>query len=82
VPLLACPAVFFEPALLDKPAVAPVSQSVITFESTYMWFMAGGTCANLADHYETYCPQLKGGIDASVVALPSRYEVDEEVSGG
>ena len=48
VPLLACPAVFFyshrilekdykllmnNPTLLDKPAVAPVNQSVITFEN-------------------------------------------------
>ena len=35
VPLLACPAVFAMLALLDKPAVAPTSKSVITFANSY-----------------------------------------------
>jgi hypothetical protein len=35
VPLLACPAVPAQKALLGKPAVAPTSQSVITFENCY-----------------------------------------------
>jgi hypothetical protein len=35
VPLLACPAVFSVLALLDKPAVAPASKSVITFDNSY-----------------------------------------------
>ena len=37
VPLLACPAVFSMLALLVKPAVAPTSKSVITFENFYMY---------------------------------------------
>jgi hypothetical protein len=36
VPLLACPAVQGKKTLLDKPAVAPVSQSAITFENSYI----------------------------------------------
>jgi hypothetical protein len=35
VPLLACPAVFSMLAVLDKPAVAPASKSVITFDNSY-----------------------------------------------
>jgi hypothetical protein len=35
VPLLACPAVFSMLALLDKPAVAPTSKSVVAFENPY-----------------------------------------------
>gem|GEM_PF-6353485 len=35
VPLLACPAVLSERTLLGKPAVAPASQSVITFKKCY-----------------------------------------------
>jgi len=36
VPLLACPAVLTTYALLDKPAVAPTIESVITFENCYI----------------------------------------------
>jgi hypothetical protein len=36
VPLLACPAVLSLLALLDKPAVAPTSKSVITFDNSYI----------------------------------------------
>jgi hypothetical protein len=36
VPLLACPAVFSMLELLDKPAVAPTSKSVTTFENSYI----------------------------------------------
>jgi hypothetical protein len=35
VPLLACPAVFFMLALLDKPAVVPTRKPVIAFENSY-----------------------------------------------
>jgi hypothetical protein len=52
-PLLACPAVFSILALLDKPAVAPVRQSVITFENSlydarHYVFFRSKTIQNLA----------------------------------
>ena len=35
LPLLACPAVQAKITLVDKPAVAPTSKAVITFENSY-----------------------------------------------
>jgi len=40
VPLLAGPAVFLKHALLDKPAVAPTDESVISIENYLIMFLA------------------------------------------